>query len=134
MTKTHVLLAVSQYPFLTSLKNILELENWIKIVGIADNEKQALELVNKHSPEVVVIDFDFNEDGIKMGEKILKEKPLTKIIMLSIYDYIGKLKVKKVTPQEIEIAELFDWISKDRGKSARFESVVGEFPANFLIE
>ena len=123
MTKSHVLLAVSQYPFLTSLKNILELENWIKIVGIADNEKQALELVNKHSPEVVVIDFDFNEDGIKMGEKILKEKPLTKIIMLSIYDYIGKLKVKKVTPQEIEIAELFDWISKKSSPIALIDSI-----------
>lgn len=123
MSKVHVLLAVSHSSLSESLKNLLELEDWIEVVGIAENKAQALGLVEKVCPEVVVLDLGDTAESLETGENILKKKPNTKIIMLSVYDYIGRIQVKKVTSDQLEAAESFDWLSKKSSPSDLIESI-----------
>jgi len=125
MQKTQILLVVSDSSSTSTIKTILELEKWIEVVGITENQKEALELAERFSPDVVVIDFDLQEEGFKTGELIMKSRPSTKIIALSLYDFIGNVKVKSITQEESKIASSFEWISKNSSPVALIDSIAG---------
>lgn len=125
MDKTQVLLIVDMNPLSSSIKNLLELENWIDVVGVTEDQNEALDLADKFSPDVVIIDFDLKEEGLKTGAMILEKKPETKIIALSIYDYIGNVKVKTVTPEESKMVAACSWISKKSSPVALIDSIAG---------
>ena len=123
MQKTQILLVLSDISHELTIKNILELEKWIEIVGITEKQKEAIELSERFSPDVVVIDFDLQEEGLKTGELIMKKRPSTKIIALSLYDFIGNVKVKKISQEESKIASSFEWISKNSSPLALIDSI-----------
>ncbi|MBK8552122.1 MAG: response regulator transcription factor [Ignavibacteria bacterium] len=71
--------------FRNGLKQILELDDRIKIIGEADNGAKALELILELKPDVAVLDIDMPK---KTGLEVLKElKDSTeaKIIFLTMY-------------------------------------------------
>jgi two-component system, NarL family, response regulator DegU len=69
------------------LSEIISKEEDITVVGTGANGEQAIELVKKLKPNVVLLDIDMPVmDGVKAARIIKDEFPETEIIMLSMYD------------------------------------------------
>lgn len=66
----------------------LETESELKVVGEGSSGKEAIELVKKHDPDVVLMDLIMeNGNGIEATAEIMKHYPNKKIIILtSFYD------------------------------------------------
>lgn len=111
--KINVLLAGSQVALSKSLEKILGDERWINIIGSTDSETKAVELAGKLSPEVIVMDLDFAGDGLKASREVLNASPDSKIIVLSVYDYIGKVEVQTAPTENTGHVGSIEWISKN---------------------
>ncbi|MBM7562401.1 response regulator [Fusibacter tunisiensis] len=69
------------------LKKLLELDPKFEIVGLADNGKKALEIVEKKNPDVVLLDINMPElNGIECLKKLKQQFSDVKVIMLTIHD------------------------------------------------
>lgn len=65
---------------------LLQEENDMLIVGEANNGEEALALVNKLKPDVIVMDISMPKlNGIDATKKILTSSPETRVIALSIH-------------------------------------------------
>jgi len=79
-----ILIADDQKAIHWLLKNFLTNKQNIDLVGIADNGKTAVELVNRLSPDVVLLDLCMpNMDGLSATKLIIKSHSPTKIIIFS---------------------------------------------------
>ncbi len=59
----------------------------IEVVGRAVNGREAVELVEKHKPDVIVIDISMPElNGIDAIEQMLPGQPNLKVVVLSIHE------------------------------------------------
>lgn len=68
------------------LRNLLEEESDIEIVGEANNGREAVKTVLEHKPDVVIMDIAMQDmNGIEATRQIKKEIPNTKIIALSMH-------------------------------------------------
>ena len=116
MEKVSVLIASSNKGLCQSLKNVLNHEEWISVVGTSVSKADTLALAKTFEPQVVVIDFSIAGDDLGIGEQIIKVSPDAKIIVLSKYDLVGKVDVKTISgaPNEKTIGvDSIDWLSKD---------------------
>src|SRR3989338_171509 len=72
--------------FRHGVKNLLELEKDIQIVGQASNGQEALNLLKKTRPDVILMDIEMSEmDGITATSKIKRISPHTNIVILTDY-------------------------------------------------
>lgn len=70
------------------LKNILEMENDIEVVGEAVNGNEAIARVGEFSPDVILMDINIPEkNGIEATSIIKKTYPSVKILILTMYDH-----------------------------------------------
>ncbi|WP_391573968.1 response regulator [Cohnella sp.] len=61
--------------------------NGYAVIGVAENGREALELVEKSAPDVVVTDIRMPfMDGLQLAERVRSAYPSTKIIILTGYD------------------------------------------------
>jgi DNA-binding NarL/FixJ family response regulator len=68
------------------LKLILDMEEDLEVVGLAENGEEAFELVKKLNPDVVLMDIRMPiYDGVLGTRKICKEYPEIKIIILTTF-------------------------------------------------
>jgi DNA-binding NarL/FixJ family response regulator len=68
------------------LKALLEAEGDIKVIGEAENGRQAVELTQKLRPAVIIMDIAMPLlNGLEATRQILKLLPATKIILLSAH-------------------------------------------------
>lgn len=59
----------------------------IKIIAEAQNGKEAIKMAVKHKPDVVLMDIRMPDcDGLDALDKIHRELPNTRVVMLSTYD------------------------------------------------
>ena len=81
------ILLVDDHPvFRKGLRQLLEEEQDFKVVGEAGDGKEAIALVGKLSPDVVVMDINMpNFNGIEATRQIVSDFPETKIVALSIH-------------------------------------------------
>ena len=110
--KINVLLAGSEEELSADLQKVLEKEGWINVVGSSDSTATAKALAEETSPEIIVMDLEFAGDGIKASQELLKVSPDSKIIVLSIYDYVGKVDVHSVSPESAAHLDSIEWLSK----------------------
>ncbi|MBQ3033425.1 MAG: chemotaxis response regulator protein-glutamate methylesterase [Deferribacterales bacterium] len=83
MTKTKVLIVDDSVFMRRALESILKEEADIEIVGLARNGKEAVEMVEKFSPDVITMDIEMPVmDGLTSLEIIMKDFP-TPVIMVS---------------------------------------------------
>lgn len=69
------------------LKTVLEVEPDLKIVGLANNGKEAIEQVAKLQPNVVIMDLNMPVmDGLSATKVITERYPLTKVLIFSLND------------------------------------------------
>jgi DNA-binding NarL/FixJ family response regulator len=86
MTPITVLLAEDHAIVREGLHALLKLEPDFKVIGEAENGRQAVLLANKHSPDVVVMDIAMPLlNGLEATRQILQHKPATKILILSAH-------------------------------------------------
>lgn len=82
-----VLLADDQTLFREGLKDLLEDEKGIKVVGEAKTGPEAVEMVRRLKPDVVLMDIKIPEmDGIAATKIIRSKFPETNVIILSSYE------------------------------------------------
>lgn len=69
------------------LRNIIRKDPNLKVIAEACNGREAISLVKKLSPDVVVMDIAMPElNGIEATHAILEKKPKTHILCLSMYE------------------------------------------------
>jgi DNA-binding NarL/FixJ family response regulator len=95
MQKTTVLLADDHTVLRQGLRALLAAEPDMEVVGEADNGRQAVQLVQKFLPDVVVMDIAMPLlNGLEATRQITREVPSTRVIMLSSYsddEYVEQL-------------------------------------------
>jgi two-component system response regulator DevR len=69
------------------LKTLLGDIDWVEVVAEGGSTEEALQVAEKYSPDVVVMDIRMpGESGIDACRKIVTRWPSTKVIMLTSYD------------------------------------------------
>jgi len=86
MKKITVLLADDHTIVREGFRKMLELENDLQVVGEAQDGRQALAMVKKLKPAVVLMDIAMPLlNGLEATRQILKDFPATRILMLSAH-------------------------------------------------
>jgi DNA-binding NarL/FixJ family response regulator len=81
-----VLLVDDHDLFRTGLRTLLE-EQGVEIVGEATNGDEAVQLVEEHAPDVVLMDLEMpGKRGIEATREIAAAAPLTRVVVLTISD------------------------------------------------
>lgn len=95
---------------------LAEHEN-LTVVGEAENGLDAIEKAMKLSPDVVLMDIDMPKlDGLSATESLRREKPTTKVLILSTYalatdaERIVKSGARGSLPKSVSASELVDAI------------------------
>ena len=88
MSSTIRVLITDDHPVVRAgLRGMLELESDIEIVGEASNGREALSLVGRLKPEVVLMDLQMPElDGVSATQQIRGSHPETHVLVLTTYD------------------------------------------------
>ncbi len=70
------------------LRKLLEEENYIKIIGEAENGRDAVQKVEKLKPDVIIMDIAMPIlNGIEASRQIKQHNLKTKIVILSMHDH-----------------------------------------------
>ena len=86
MKRITVLLADDNRVVRTEFRKILELEADLEVVGVAKNGTEAVAMVKKLRPAVVLMDVTMPLlNGLQATDQILKAAPTTKVLMLSAH-------------------------------------------------
>jgi DNA-binding NarL/FixJ family response regulator len=86
MKKITVLLAEDHMVVREGFRKMLELERDLEVAGEAEDGRQAVALVKKLRPDVVLMDIAMPRlNGLEATRQVLKAAPLTKILMLSAH-------------------------------------------------
>ncbi len=95
MKRISVLLVDDHTVVREGLRLLIEAEQDIKVVGEAENGRDAVTLVKKLVPDVVVMDVAMPVlNGLEATRQIMRDMPLTKVLVLSTYsddDYVQQL-------------------------------------------
>ena len=82
-----ILIADDQELIRESLKIILDMNNDIKVVGVADNGRKVLDLIKKTLPDIILMDIRMPElDGVHCTKAVKEKFPDVKIIILTTFD------------------------------------------------
>ena len=88
MSKIRILLADDHVILRQGTRQLLENESDMEVVGEASNGAEAVELVEKFKPDIVIIDVAMPVmNGIEATKKIKEILPGIKILVLTGYDY-----------------------------------------------
>jgi len=85
--KYRILIADDHPLLLKGLSEIIEEEKEFEIIGMAPDGEHALLLIEKHSPDIAVLDIDMPKlTGLELAEKINGKNISTKIIFLTMHN------------------------------------------------
>ena len=88
--KIHVVVADDQRLFRESVASILSAESFIKVVGIAGDGLEAVELVRQLQPDIVLMDVKMPHlDGISATRQIKEEFPQIRVVLLTTFTADG---------------------------------------------
>jgi two-component system response regulator DesR len=88
-----VLIAEDQSMVLGALAALLEIENDIQVVGQAQNGGEALTLVERHRPDVLLTDIEMPVmTGLELAAEISRRKLPTRVIMVTTFARAGYLR------------------------------------------
>lgn len=81
-----IVLAEDQSMLRGALASLLALEKDFQIVGEATNGGEALRLIQKHDPDIVISDIEMPElTGLELAEKITRNKLRAKVIIITTF-------------------------------------------------
>lgn len=83
----NVLIADDQELIRQSLQIVMESKEGIRVMGVAGDGQQVLELVRRERPDVILMDIRMPKmDGVQCTKMIKKQWPNVKIIILTTFD------------------------------------------------
>lgn len=86
MNKIKLFILDDHQMLIDGLKALLENEHKYELIGTARSAREALELIKKASPDIVLTDINMPEmNGIEFTRKLKSELPQIKIIALSMF-------------------------------------------------
>src|SRR5919198_3841616 len=95
MQKITVLLADDHTVVRQGLRALLEAEEDMTVVGEAENGRQAVQMIKRLQPDVVVMDIAMPSlNGLEATRQVTKESPKSKVLILSSYsddEYVQQL-------------------------------------------
>ena len=84
---TNIVIIDDHQLFREGVKRILEFEPSFNVVAEGDDGSEAMNLVEKHEPDVVLMDINMPEiNGVEATRELMDRYPDTKVIILSIHD------------------------------------------------
>ncbi|NCU16708.1 response regulator [Pallidibacillus pasinlerensis] len=84
---TKILVIDDHQLYREGIKKILEFEKSFEVVGEGSDGDQAIELVRRYNPDVVIMDINMpNMNGVEATRHLVRTFPDTKVIILSIHD------------------------------------------------
>ena len=88
MDSRHTVLVVDDHPlFRKGVVQLLALEPSIEVVGEAGNRAQAIDLVQRHEPDLTLLDLNLKaESGLDILAAIKAEDPSRRVVMLTVSD------------------------------------------------
>ena len=94
MEKINVMIADDHSLIREGLKQLLEFDGTIKIVGEASNGIECLEKMNVYNPDVLLLDINMPEmNGIEVLKKMKDDNSQVKVLILTVHnemDYLMK--------------------------------------------
>jgi two-component system response regulator DesR len=88
-----VLIAEDQSMVLGALAALLEIENDIEVVGKAENGREALGLVERHRPDVLLTDIEMPEmTGLELAAEVSRRGLPTRVVILTTFARAGYLR------------------------------------------
>jgi DNA-binding NarL/FixJ family response regulator len=85
--KTRVALADDHPIFLAGLRNLIEAEADIELVGYAESGHSALKIIRDKLPDIAIVDISMPEiNGIALARRVAEECPGVRIIILTLYE------------------------------------------------
>ncbi|MFW5946177.1 MAG: chemotaxis-specific protein-glutamate methyltransferase CheB [Candidatus Natronoplasma sp.] len=95
---------------ITVLKDILESDGRIEVIGTGRDGRAAVELNKKNDPDVILIDIKMEGmDGLTAVKRIMEDKPTPVVVISGLGDEAGKMSIKALE------AGAVDFISKTSG-------------------
>ncbi|RSK28631.1 DNA-binding response regulator [Bacillus sp. HMF5848] len=86
-TKTSIVIIDDHRLFREGVKRILDFEADFEVVAEGNDGDEALQLIIKHKPDVVIMDINMpNVNGVEATRQLIAAFPETKVIILSIHD------------------------------------------------
>ena len=87
MEKVTILLADDHAVVREGLKAALEIEDYIEVIGEADDGIDAIEFCERTIPSIIIMDMNMPRmDGITATREIKRRFPEVKILLLTMYD------------------------------------------------
>ncbi|MGM7702925.1 response regulator [Pseudalkalibacillus sp. Hm43] len=85
--KTRIVLIDDHKLFREGVKRILDMEENFEVVAEGDDGQDAVELIETHQPDVVLMDINMpNINGVEATRRLVEKYPDIKVIILSIHD------------------------------------------------
>ncbi len=85
-TKTRILVADDHGIVRQGLRSLMERQPDMEVVGEAGDGREAVRMAEKLDPHIIVMDIAMPQlNGIDAAEQVLRTRPETKIILLSMY-------------------------------------------------
>ena len=87
MSKIKVLVTDDQIELAKELKSVLETDESLEVVALAKDGFDALEKIETHAPDVVLLDIRMpNMNGVVATQRIKSEYPEIKVVILTTFD------------------------------------------------
>lgn len=91
--RTRVALADDHPIFLAGLRNLIEAEEDLELVGQANSGQSALKMIREKLPDVAIVDISMPEiNGIVLTRRLVEECPSVRVIILTLYEEHSFLK------------------------------------------
>jgi two-component system response regulator DesR len=88
-----VVVAEDQSMVLGALAALLEIEPEIEVVGRAHDGREALDLVNRHRPDVLLTDIEMPDmSGLELAAELQRRRERTRVIILTTFARGGYLR------------------------------------------
>ena len=85
--KTRIILADDHPIVLNGLRNLVQAENDLDLIGEASSGITALNLIRETRPDVAVIDISMPElNGIALTRRLANEMPLVRVLVLTLHE------------------------------------------------
>lgn len=92
MDKIRIVLVDDHLAFRNSLKVLLESQPDLSVVAVAGDGLSAIEIVQEHQPDLVLMDFRLpRRSGVEATRVIKSKFPKTKVIVLTLFSDDGHL-------------------------------------------
>jgi DNA-binding NarL/FixJ family response regulator len=86
MCPYHIILAEDHAPFRQGIKEILEENDGLEVVGEAGDGLELLELLKKTTPDLIILDISMpNLSGVEAAERVKRLYPEVKVLSLSMH-------------------------------------------------